>query len=108
MAKSNPIYQEDVEAFLRLYQKYLNWKYERMEKNFKKLPTDVIERIFDGTDIHKKENDLFGSFGFNHVEKIANALDYYCDKMYDGDLVEFLAKVGHKVNEKKIGVRVKK
>lgn len=106
MAKYKPFYKEDAEAFLRLYKEYLDNQLEEMRLILNGLPTDVIERVFDGTDIHKKEDQLFIEFGYFHIESVAKELIAY-DKLHKDKLVEFLANYGHKVNLKKVGVRTK-
>lgn len=106
MAKYKPVYEEDAQVFMRLYTKYLENKSDEMYRILHRLPTDVIERVFDGTDIHKKEEELFGSFGYWHIENVAKELIAY-DGMNEDRMIEFLARLGHKVNLKKVGVRQK-
>ena len=107
MVKYKPFYKHDADAFLRLYKKFLEYKYETINKAFNELPTDVIEYIFDGIDIQKKENELFITFGYKNIDNLAKELEYLYQKHLDGELVDFMKKFGHKINLKIIGVRNK-
>ena len=100
-----PIFREDVDAFLRLYRLYLESLAVVLERDINKLPTDVIERAFNSTDIHRKESELFIGFGYSQINLLANELEGSISMHSDGRLVSYLATVGHKVNEKKMGIR---
>lgn len=115
MAGFKPVKEKDAEIFLKLYQKYLYIKVEEMKDALKSLPTDVIERCFNGIEFFEKGFDistidesqfgLGGLHGWSKVQEIAKSLTYCSELQNNETLVEKLELVGHKVNFKKIGVR---
>ncbi|WP_297419085.1 hypothetical protein [Clostridium sp.] len=119
MAGYKPVTKNDSKIFLKLYKKYLLEKlentYKEVEQSLEELPTDVIERSFDGVeffkegfDVSKIDDTMFGFgglCGWNKVERVRQELGYYSRLQNEGTLVEQLEKFGHKVNFKKIGVR---
>jgi len=114
MSKYKKVTVEKGELFLKLYKKHLLLKVGEMEDILKTLPTDVIERCFDGVeffdkdfDVSKLDNSTFGFgglCGYEKVENVAHSLIYLDQYNKQGGLDEFLSIYGHKVNRKNIGV----
>ena len=114
MAHYKKVTKKDVDIFLKLYQKYLDYQMENIKNALNKLPTDVIERCFYGKEFFKEGFDIskidetefgFGKLcGYQVIRDLANELDYYNSVLTEEELSSVLSKVGHKVNFKKIGV----
>jgi hypothetical protein len=106
--------KEDAEVFLNLYEKYLLMKLDDMKNILKILPTDVIERCFNGVEFFDKDFDVSkldeatfgvgGLCGWSKVKSVVDALEF-C-KRYDdtGALDNFMEKRGFKVKRKSIGI----
>jgi hypothetical protein len=119
MAGYKPVTEQDAELFLKLYRKYLLSKVDEMKNILETLPTDVIERCFDGAKFIDKDFDLSkldeatfgigGLCGYKKILDIAGSLIYYRGLYEQGEeiLAEALERFGHKVNFKKVGVRKK-
>lgn len=113
MGSYKKLTEKDADVFLKLYQKYLNHQIKKVKKALTELPTDVIERCFNGKeffeegfDVSKMDETEFGFgglCGYQIVRDLANELEYY-NLLTDGELYRLLSKFGHKVNFKKIGV----
>ena len=58
MAGYKKVTKEDVEVFLKLYEKYLLMKLDDMKSILKTLPTDIIERCFNGVEFFDKDLDV--------------------------------------------------
>lgn len=105
--------KKDVDIFLKLYQKYLDYRMEIVKEALKELPTDVIKRCFDGKQFFKEGFDVSkidevefgfkGLCGYQVVRDLANELEYY-HSLTVNELHHRLSSVGHQVNFKKIGV----
>ena len=95
MAGYKKVTKEDAEIFLKLYEKYLLMKLDDMKSILKTLPTDVIERCFNG---------VGGLCGWSKVKSVVDELEF-C-KRYDdtGELDDFMEKRGFKVKRKSIGI----
>ena len=114
MAGYKQITPKDADIFMELYRKYLRLLAEQMEQMLRSLPYDVINRAFDGKkfyedgyDVEKIESAEFGFDGLSGylvVKEVASTLDYLSNAMQTGTLVEMMARVGHKVNSKKVGI----
>ena len=114
MAGYKKVAAEDAEIFLKLYKKYLLLKVDEMRNILDTLPTNVIERCFNGAeffdvgfDISKLDESEFGFgglHGYSKIVDVSNELNI-CKK-YDneGKLDEIMQRYGFKVNRKKIGV----
>lgn len=114
MAGYKKVTKKDAEVFLKLYEKYLLMKLDDMKTILKTLPTNVIERCFDGVEFFDEDFDIskldeatfgFGGLcGWSKVKSVANELEF-C-KQYDdaGKLDDFMEKWGFKVNRKRIGI----
>jgi hypothetical protein len=114
MAGYKKVAAEDAEIFLKLYKKYLLLKVDEMRNILETLPTNVIERCFNGAeffdvgfDISKLDESEFGFgglHGYSKIVDVSNELNIY--KKYDneGKLDEIMQRYGFKVNRKKIGV----
>jgi len=105
---------KDAEIFLKLFTKYLMMKVNEMEDILKTLPTDVIERCFNGAEFYDKGFDTskideaefgFGGLhGYSKVVDVSNAL-YICKELdKEGKLDETMKRYGLKVRRNKIGV----
>ena len=111
MAGYKKVTKEDIEIFLKLYEKYLLMKLDDMKSILETLPTDVIERCFYGVEFFDKDFDVskldeaifgFGGLcGWSKVKSVADALEF-C-KRYDdvGKLDDFMAKQGFKIKRKR-------
>lgn len=107
--------QADAEVFIRLYEKYMMFQVEQMKETLLNLPTDCIERVFDGKEFYSKDFDLaklddtqFGTSGlcgYGIIRDSSHQLNYMYEQLHQGRLVELLEKFGHKVNLKKVGFR---
>jgi len=109
LAGYKKVTKEDVEVFLKLYEKYLLMKLDDMKSILKTLPTNVIERCFDGVeffdegfDISKLNEATFGFgglCGWSKVKSVADELEF-C-KRYDdiGKLDDFMLRTAHKEEE---------
>lgn len=114
MAGYKQVTPTDADIFMKLYRKYLRLLAEQMERILQSLPYDVINRAFDGKkfyedgyDVEKIGNAEFGFDGLSGymvVKEVATSLDYLSDMMKRGNLVETMARFGHKVNLKKTGI----
>ena len=114
MAGYKQITPKDADIFMKLYRKYLRVVAEQMEQILQSLPYDVINRAFDGKkfyedgyDVEKIESAEFGFDGLSGhmvVKEVASTLEYLSGAMQAGALVGMMARVGHKVNVKKVGV----
>ncbi len=114
MAGYKKVTKEDAEVFLKLYEKYLLMKLDDMKSILKTLPTDVIERCFNGVEFFDKDFDVSkldeatfgigGLHGWSKVKSVADELEF-C-KRYDdaGNLDDFMEKRGFKVKRKSIGI----
>ena len=114
MAGYKKVTKKDAEVFLKLYEKYLLMQLDDMKNILKTLPTNVIERCFDGVEFFDEDFDIsklnestfgFGGLcGWSKVKAVANELEF-C-KRYDdtGKLDDFMEKRGFKVNRKKVGI----
>ena len=110
MARYKRISKEDVEIFLKLYEKYLLMKLDNMKNILETLPANVIERCFYGIEFFDKDFDIskldettfgFGGLcGWSKVKSVVNELEIY--KRYDdvGKLDDFMEKQGFKVKRK--------
>lgn len=114
MAGFKKVTKEDAEIFLRLYRKYLLLKVDEMKGILQTLPTNVIERCFNSAEFFNKNFDITklseatfgvgGLCGYSKVRDIARELEY-CKQCDDEDNLDtHLARVGFKVNRKKIGI----
>jgi len=114
LLKVRKVTKEDAEVFLKLYEKYLLMKLDDMKNILKTLPTDVIERCFNGVeffdkgfDISKLDEATFGVGGLCGWSKVKSVVDEleFC-KRYDdtGELDDFMEKRGFKVKRKSIGI----
>ena len=114
MAGYKKVTKEDAEIFLKLYEKYLLMKLDDMKNILKTLPTDVIERCFNGVEFFDKDFDVskldeatFGVGGLCGWSKLKSVVDEleFC-KRYDdtGELDDFMEKRGFKVKRKSIGI----
>lgn len=107
---------KDVEIFLSLYKKYLFIKIDEMKNILETLPTDVIERCFNGAEFFKEGFDtskievtqfgINGLCGWSKVEEVSDSLKYCSDLHGRGKLAETLERLGHKVNFKRVGVSI--
>ena len=114
MAGYKQVTPTDADIFMKLYRKYLQILADNMEYTLRNLPYDVINRAFDGKkfyedgyDVEKIESAEFGFDGLSGymvVREVASTLDYLSNAMQTGNLVEMMARVGHKVNSKKVGI----
>lgn len=114
MAGFKKVTKEDAENFLKLYKKYLLMKVENMETDLKNLPTNVIERCFDGAEFYDKDFDIskldeaqfgFGGLhGYKKLVDVVKSLEYCSELNKQGRLDEVMERVGFKVNHKKVGV----
>ncbi|MPM39331.1 hypothetical protein SDC9_85964 [bioreactor metagenome] len=114
MAGYKKISKEDAEVFIKLYRKYLLSKVDELKGSLETLPTDVIERCFNGAEFFDKDFDVSkideaefgvgGLHGWLKVRDVARSLEYCTDLMNQELLVERMSSVGHKVNLKKVGV----
>lgn len=114
MAGYKKVTKEDAEIFLKLYEKYLLMKLDDMKSILKTLPTDVIERCFNGVEFFDKDFDVSkldeatfgvgGLCGWSKVKSVVDELEF-C-KRYDdsGELDDFMEKRGFKVKRKSIGI----
>ena len=115
MAGYKKFYKKDAEIFLKLYKRMLMYYVEEMEYRIQTLPTDILERTFDGKDFFDDDFDIAeldkdeawfgvrGLCGYGIVKDAADELVFCHEMMRKGNLVETLARVGHKVNLKKVG-----
>ena len=111
MARYKKVAKEDVEVFLKLYEKYLLMKLDDMKNILKTLPTDIIEICFNGVEFFDKDFDVSkldeatfgvgGLCGWSKVKSVADKLEI-C-KRYDdtGKLDDFMEKRGFKVKRKR-------
>lgn len=102
MARYKKVTKGDVEVFLKLYEKYLLMKLDDMKNILKTLPTNIIERCFNGVeffdkgfDVSKLDEATFGVnglCGWSKVKSIADELEFY--KRYDdaGEFDDFMEK----------------
>ena len=114
MAGYKQVTPTDADVFMELYRKYLRLLADNMEYALRNLPYDVINRAFDGKKFYENGYDVakIGSaeFGFDGlsgymvVRDVASTLEYLYSEMQAGSLVEMMARVGHKVNSKKVGI----
>ena len=114
MAGYKQVTPKDADVFMALYRKYLQLLADNMEHALQHLPYDVINRAFDGKkfyedgyDVEKIESAEFGFDGLSGymvVREVASTLEYLSNAMQTGALVEMMARVGHKVNSKKVGI----
>lgn len=114
MAGYKQVTPTDADIFMKLYRKYLWLLADNMEHTLQSLPYDVISRTFDGQkfyedgyDVAKIENAEFGFdglAGYAVVRDVGSTLSYLSNLMQMGTLVDTMARVGHKVNLKKIGI----
>jgi hypothetical protein len=114
LAGYKKVTKEDAEVFLKLYEKYLLMKLDDMKNILKTLPTNVIERCFNGVEFFDKGFDVSkldevtfgvgGLHGYSKIVDVSNELNIYkkCDN--EGKLDEIMQRYGFKVNRKKIGV----
>ncbi len=118
MKKVRKVTKEDAEVFLKLYEKYLLMKLDEkmffMKNILKTLPTNVIERCFNGVEFFSEDFDVSkldeatfgigGLHGWSKVKSVADELEF-C-KRYDdtGNLDDFMEKRGFKVKRKSIGI----
>jgi len=77
----------NIDIFLKLYQKYLNYQMEKVTKAINELPIEVVKKCFRDKKFFEKEVDLSKinetEFGFNGlcayqtIRDLANELIYY-------------------------------
>lgn len=116
MSEYKPVTQKDADIFLQLYKKYLDFKFNKMENILKELPTDLIERSFNGVVFYKEGFDIskinetkFGNGGLcgygvimDLVYRLEDIYNKYDDPAKRGYLEDTLKGFGHKVNFKKL------
>jgi len=118
LAGYKKVTKEDAEVFLKLYEKHLLMKLDDMKNILKTLPTDVIERCFNGAEFYDKGFDTskideiefgFGGLhGYSKIVDVSNAL-YICKQLdSEGKLDETMKRYGFKVKRNKIGVLERK
>lgn len=114
MALPAKMTKERAEIFLQLYKKYLLLQYNEMMIALKTLPTNVIERCFDGVIFYEEGFNISkiaetpfgfnGLCGYGKISELGNELTFCKELDRNGTLEEKLKKVGFKVNRKHIGV----
>jgi len=117
MSKYKEVTQVKAEIFLKLYKKYLALKYKVIEDCLITLPTNVIERCFEGYTLFEEGFDASNlddaEFGFNglcgwmRIENLSKELEFCKEHDLHGTLDSALERLGCKVNRKKIGVYFK-
>lgn len=114
MAGYKKVTKEDAEIFLKLYRKYLLLKVDEMKNILQNLPTNVIERCFNGAEFFDKDFDVSkldeatfgvgGLHGWSKLKTIADELEF-CKKYDDEEkLDDFMEMSGFKVKRKNIGI----
>lgn len=114
MAGYKKVTKEDGEIFLKLYRKYLLLKVDEMKNILQTLPTNVIERCFNGAeffdknfDVSKLDETMFGVgglYGWSKIKTVADELEF-CKKYDDEEkLDDFMEMRGFKVKRKNIGI----
>lgn len=117
MAGYKKFYKKDADIFLKLYKRMLMYQVEEMAYYLRTLPTDTLDRTFDGKvffdetfDVDNLNTDetwfgVSGLCGYGIVRETANEIMFCHERMRKGDLVEIMKRVGHKVDLNKIGAR---
>ena len=99
LLKVRKVTKEDAEVFLKLYEKYLLMKLDDMKNILKTLPTDVIERCFNGVeffdndfDVSKLDETTFGVGGLCGWSKVKSVVDEleFCKRYDDWELDDFM------------------
>ena len=98
MAGYKKVIKENVEIFLKLYEKYLLMKLDDMKNILETLPKDIIERTFDGVEFFDEGFDIskldevdfgFGGLcGWTKVNSVVNELEFYKRKLEAGNTIE--------------------